>query len=96
MIEMPAVLCDHPGCTEPATHKIASVWKDSQFSELKTYGFACQQHAPEIYRNAEVRWLEYEPVPGESVGKIGIYHYEKGVGDRNLRHDQSLESTLIS
>ena len=95
MIEMPAVRCDEPGCGDVATHKIASPWSNSQFHELKTYGFACRDHVADVYHRAEVRWLEYEPVPGESVGKIGIYCYEKGVGDRKLAHDTALEGALL-
>jgi len=95
-IEMPPVKCDSPGCEHSATHKIAAPWSDSRFKELKTYGFACPDHIGEICKRAEVRWLEYEPVPGEVVGKLGIYLYEKGVPDRNLKHDTAVESGLLS
>jgi hypothetical protein len=85
------VLCDMPGCGEPATHKIAAPWKGGGFSELKTYGFACGDHVRDVLRDAEGRWLDYEPTKDEVVGYLAIYHFEPGVGDRRLIRDYELE-----
>jgi hypothetical protein len=89
------VRCDVPGCGEPATHKVAAPWGDGRFSELKTYGFACRDHVRDVCRRAEVRWLDYEPVAGETVGSLAIYRFEEGKGDRNLEHDRELEKAFL-
>jgi hypothetical protein len=89
------VCCAVPDCGEPASHKIAAPWSDGRFSELKTYGFACPAHVRDVLREAEVRWLDYEPVKGEVVGVIGIYHFEEGRGDRNLRRDREMEEEFL-
>ncbi len=93
---MHIVTCDVPGCGEPATHKVASRWTDGRFTELKTYGFACTNHVGDICSEAEIRWLDYEPVPGESVGAIGIYHYQPGKTDRQFHRDYELEETYLA
>lgn len=85
MTDHTVVRCSEPGCEEPATYKIAAPWSDGRFWELKTYGFACAAHLREILRQAETRWLDYEPVPGESVGDVAIYEYKVGRKDRDLR-----------
>ena len=90
------VQCEIPGCGEPATHKIAAPWSDGRFSELKTYGFACAQHVGEVCAKAEVRWLDYEPVPSESVGAIAIYRFEEGRGDRHLERDAEMEAAFLA
>ena len=96
MIDKTTVRCDIPGCGEPATHKIAAPWSDQWFSELKTYGFACPEHVHDICRQAEARWLDYEPVAGETVEGIGIYRYEAGKSDRNLERDHELEEAFLA
>jgi hypothetical protein len=88
------VRCSEPDCREPACYKIAAPWKDGRFSELKTYGFACAEHLKDVIRRAEARWLEYDPVKGESVQDIGIYRYERGKSDRQLGRDKDLEDSI--
>jgi hypothetical protein len=83
--------CDEPGCTREAVFKIAAPWTDGRFWELKTYGFACRHHLRGVLRSAEARWLDYEPVRGESVELIGIYRYLPGQKDRALPRFESLE-----
>jgi hypothetical protein len=90
----PEVVCAVPGCGESATYKIAAPWSDGRYTELKTYGFSCDDHVREILSDAEARWLDYEPVKGETVGEIGIFHFEPGRGDRNLKRDRELEEHL--
>jgi hypothetical protein len=89
------VLCEIPGCGEPATYKVAAPWTDGRFSELKTYGFACPDHVPDLCRFAEMRWLDYEPVKGEQVERIGIYRLEEGKPDRLLARDRAMEETFL-
>jgi hypothetical protein len=90
------VRCDSPECGEPATHKIAATWRDGRFAELKTYGFACPAHVAEVCRQTEIRWLDYEPVPGEKVGGIAIYQYEPGKTDRQFVRDRALEEEILT
>jgi hypothetical protein len=88
------VRCFEPDCQELATYKVAAPWSDSRFWELKTYGFACGDHLKDILRNAEARWLAYEPVPGEVVQDINIYRYEPGKKDRQLERDKDIEDSI--
>ena len=90
------VRCSVEGCEEPASHKIAAPWADGRFTELKCYGFACPEHVEAVYRDAEGRWLEYEPVRGESIHEVGIFRYQPGVGDRHLERDRDLEENIKS
>jgi hypothetical protein len=90
------VRCFGHDCEEPAVYKIAAPWSDGRFSELKTYGFACADHLKDVLRSAEARWLDYEPVKGEVVQDIGIYHYEAGKKDRQLQRDEDIEDSLRS
>jgi hypothetical protein len=85
------VRCSAPDCTEPAAYKIAAPWSDGRFSELKTYGFSCDDHVREVLRSAETRWLDYEPVSGEKVREIGIYRYEPGKPDSQLKRAHEME-----
>lgn len=91
-----AVRCSVEGCNEPATYKIAAPWADGRFSELKSYGFACADHVEEVFRDAEARWLEYEPVRGETIHDVGIFRFQPGIGDRRLERDRDLEENLKS
>jgi hypothetical protein len=88
------VSCSEPGCEEAAIYKIAAPWSDGRFKELKTYGFACAEHLQEVLRSAETRWLDYEPVKGESVHDVGVYHYERGKSDRELHRVEDVEDRL--
>jgi hypothetical protein len=86
-----AVPCSHPGCREPAAYKVAAPWSDRRFSELKTYGHACADHLGPVFRAAEERRARYQPAPGELVGEIYIYRYERGLLDRQLQRLPELE-----
>ena len=90
------VRCDLIDCGEPASHKVAAYWSDGRFAELKTYGFACPDHVEAVCRKAEVRWLNYDPVPGEVVGGIAIYQYEEGKTDREFARDRDLEVAFLA
>jgi hypothetical protein len=90
------VRCSEPDCAAPACYKIAAPWTDGRYRELKTYGFACDEHVRDVLRSAEVRWLDYEPVRGESVYPIAIYRYQPGTRDSDLARDHDIEGTLNS
>ena len=85
------VRCSLPDCREPATYKIAAPWSDGRFSELKTYGHACPAHLGPVFRAAEERRATYRPAAGESVDEIGIYRFEHGWLDWELRRATELE-----
>lgn len=87
------VRCSEPGCEAAAVLKIAAPWSDRgrRFWELKTYGFACREHLQDVLRSAEARWLDYEPVPGEIVENIAIFHYTPGQKDRELERVTDIE-----
>jgi hypothetical protein len=91
-----AVRCSIPDCDEPVTHKIAAPWSDGRFAELKTYGFACSAHVFHVFRDAEARWLAYEPARGEIIQEVGIYRFQEGKGDRHLTRDVELEKSYYS
>jgi hypothetical protein len=85
-----------PECREPARYKVAAPWSDGRFSELKTYGHACAEHLPPVFRAAEERRATYKPAPGETVDEIGIYRYETGWLDWQLQRESDLEERYRS
>ncbi len=95
---MPAttVRCTREGCTQAATYKIAALWSDGAFSELKTYAYACADHLGDNFRDAEQRRQEYVPSRGEKLEEIGIYRYEQGKRDRLLQRLWGLEENYRS
>lgn len=95
-MRMTLVCCSLPDCREPASYKIAALWSNGQFSELKTYGFACSDHLGPVFREAEGRHDEYPPVPGETLEEIAIYKYEQGKRDRQLLRLWGLEENYRS
>jgi hypothetical protein len=90
------VRCSGPDCHEPASYKIAALWCDGSFAELKTYGFACSNHLGAVFRDAEERRREYVPSPSESIEEIAIYRYEQGKRDRQLQRLWGLEENYRS
>lgn len=86
--------CDHPGCRETAAYKIAAVWRDTRFRELKNYGFACRDHIGEIFRQAQCRWESCPKIEGETVEEVGIYDYTPGERDSRLERLWNLEESF--
>jgi hypothetical protein len=78
------VQCGTPGCGADAEFKIAANWSAGRFSELKTYGLACQAHYVQTYRDALRRRKVHPPSAEEIQGEIGVYRYEKGKADKHL------------
>jgi hypothetical protein len=85
------VNCSHPYCCEPATYKVASLWSEGSFSELKTFGFACSEHLGDVYQDAEDRSRDYTRRPGEATEELAIYRLELGKRDRHLKRLRELE-----
>jgi hypothetical protein len=90
------VPCSFPSCTAPSAYKIAARWSDGQFTELKTYGFACSEHIGPIFRDAERRRMEYRRSPGETIEELAIYRFEHGKRDRQLQRLWGLEENYRS
>ncbi len=72
------VQCGTAGCRELAEYKVAASWSAGRFSELKTYGLACEAHYAQTYRDALRRRKLHPPSTEESQGEIAVYHFEKG------------------
>jgi hypothetical protein len=79
------VPCGTPGCGDPAEYKIAANWSAGRFSELKTYGLACEAHHAQAYRDALRRRKIHPPSAEEAQGEIGVYHFEKGTPGKGLQ-----------
>lgn len=74
------VLCGTPGCGGPAVYKVAATWSAGRFSELKTYGLACEAHYPQTFQDAVRRRKLHPPSAEELQGEIGVFRFEKGGG----------------
>lgn len=72
------VTCGAPGCGGLAEYKIAAPWSAGRFSELKTYGLACEQHYTQAYRDALRRRKIHPPSAEEVQGEITVFKFEKG------------------
>jgi hypothetical protein len=72
------VRCGTAGCHELAGYKVAAPWSAGRFSELKTYGLACEAHCAESYREALRRRKLHPPSPEEAQGNIAVFRFEKG------------------
>jgi hypothetical protein len=72
------VSCGVPGCGGEAEYKVAAPWSAGRFSELKTYGIACEAHYAQAYRDALRRRKVHPPSNEEAQGEIGVYKFEKG------------------
>ena len=87
-----SVVCSHPSCSEPAGYKVAALWSDGPFSELKTSGFACSRHLATVFQEAEGRRLDYPLGPGEASEEIAIYRFEVGMRERRAQRLRGLEA----
>ena len=85
------VLCSRAGCGQPAVYKLAARWSDGEFSELKTYGHACEDCLRPVFKEAEQRWLDHPTAPSETIEELGIYRFEQGKRDRDLQRLWGLE-----
>ena len=87
------IKCSHSGCQESVAYKIAAVWRDTRFRELKNYGFSCRDHLGEVFRYAESRWQSWPRVEGETVEEVGIYDFAPGMRDSQLERLWKLEES---
>ena len=67
------VKCSMPGCRENATVKVAAPWQGGRFTELKTFGFACQAHAEKFLSDARKRAKPQNLSPDETMGEFTSY-----------------------
>lgn len=87
------VRCTHPGCSAPAQYKIAAMWSDGRFRELKTYGHSCVDHLGDLFHGAEERWENTTRVTGEMIEEVGIYRFRPGLRDAFLERLWGLEES---
>jgi len=79
------VPCGTPGCRGPAAYKVAAIWVGGRFSELKTYGLACEAHSAEAFRDAVQRRTVHPPSGEERQGEIGLYRFVQGKSGHELQ-----------
>jgi hypothetical protein len=79
------VHCGTPGCAADAEYKIAAPWSAGRWNELKTYGLACGAHYAQSYKDALRRRKIQPPSAEEVVGEIGVYRFERGKPDKQLK-----------
>lgn len=72
------VHCGSPGCQELAEYKVAAPWSVGRFSELKTYGLACEAHYATAFKEAMRRRKVHPPSQEELQGDMAVYRFEKG------------------
>ena len=92
-MSLTVVRCMHPDCQEKAQYKIAALWSDGRFRELKSYGHACMEHFGELFREADERWIDTPRAPGETIESVGIYRFREGLRDALLERLWRLEET---
>jgi hypothetical protein len=86
------VLCYAPGCTNPASYKVAAQWSDGVTGELKTYYLACRDCLATLYREAAVKRNTCRLAPGESMSVPGIFLMARGERDQRLTRCDELET----
>lgn len=85
------VTCGAADCENAAAYKVAAPWKTGTFSEFKSYGLACGEHIARAFSDAQQRAKAHPFSPEEWVGEIGIYAFERGKHDRELKRRKDLE-----
>ena len=90
------VLCHGRGCHAPARYKVAARWSDGVTQELKTYGLACEDCLPELFRRGRERHAACRRAPGEVLDPPGIFETAAGSRDRALVRRPDLEERLAA
>lgn len=86
------VYCSHPKFRRaPATYKIAAEWTGGDYKELKTYGFANDDCAVDVFAEAARRLRKFRPSEGEHLGELMIFHLEPDRHDYELNRAIDLE-----
>ena len=87
------VRCTHPGCSSTAQYKIAAMWSDGRFRDLKTYGHSGIDHLGDLFHEAEERWENTTRVALEILDEVGIYRFRPGLRDAFLERLWGLEES---
>ncbi len=77
-------VCSAEGCGQPATRKIAAVWTDGRFRELKTYGVACPDHGWMLLESARHKPSATRLAEGETIEPPYLYQLAPGRRDTEL------------
>jgi hypothetical protein len=91
-----AVRCYTPGCPELAAYKIAARWSDGTTEELKTYALSCERCLADWYRRSCRKQAACRLARGETLERPGIYRWEHGRRDRQLRRLRDREEQLMT
>ncbi len=79
------VTCSHENCSAPAEFKVAAVWSDGTFRELKTYGFACAAHREALCAQAQQRRERLRLHDDERVEAVAAFALRRGARDAQLK-----------
>ncbi len=88
------VRCMVDGCPVEALYKLAAEWSDGTIQELKSYGLACEQHLPTVFRLSREKRGRCRLAGGESLSEPRIFRLEPGARDRQLVRQTDLEVQL--
>lgn len=77
--------CTAPGCSAPATYKLAASWSDGPRRELKNYGLSCAAHRQTLLERAKAHRAALALTEGESVGEVAVYEFAAGKRDADLK-----------
>ena len=90
------VTCYGAGCAEPAAFKVAARWSDGVTEELKTYALSCPDCLSAWFHASRRKQAGCRRAPGEILEPPGIFDWERGLRDRQLRRRTELEQALTA
>jgi hypothetical protein len=76
--------CSAPGCTDPASYKVAAAWSDGTSWELKNYGLACEGHRASQLARARLHREGLALADGEVIGQVGLFELRPDTRDSQL------------
>lgn len=76
--------CSAPGCSRPASYKVAAAWSDGTSWELKNYGLACEEHRASQLARARLHRGGLALADGEVIGQVGLFELRPHTRDAEL------------
>ena len=89
------IYCTTSGCKNLAAYKIAAIWTDGVQRELKTYGLACEDCLPMLFRKSREKQKACHLTQAETLDPPGIFHLEHGRRDQQLHRLEEVERRLM-
>jgi hypothetical protein len=68
--------CSHEPCGRTAIYKIAAVWSDGTFCELKTYALACELHRQAMLERAAEKHNRLPLADTERADPVGVFRLQ--------------------